>query len=56
MTEFEKATAEVKQMAVDKFKKELINRITTVYEHEYPTASGEFDEFYRDVINIIKNT
>lgn len=55
MTEFEKATIEVKQMAVDKFKKELIDRITTVYEHEYPTASGEFDEFYRDVINIIKN-
>lgn len=42
MTEFEKATAEVKQLAVDKFKNELLDRITTVYEHEYPTASGEF--------------
>lgn len=55
MTEFEKATIEIKQIAVDKFKKELIDKITTVYEHEYPTASGEFDEFYRDVINIIRN-
>lgn len=56
MTEFAKATAEVKQLAVDEFKKELINIITTVYEHEYPTASGEFDKFYRDIINIIRNT
>ncbi len=56
MTEFEKATIEVKQMAVDEFKKELIKQIIAVYEHEYPTASGEFDEFYRDVINIIKNS
>lgn len=43
-------------MAVDQFKKELIDRVTAVYEHEYPTASGEFDEFYQDVINIIKNS
>ena len=56
MTEFEKATIEVKQMAVDAFKKKLIESIRDVYEHEYPTASGDFDEFYRDVINIIKNT
>ena len=58
MTEFEKATIEVKQTAVDKFKKELIDRITTVYEHEYEysTVSGECDEFYQDIINIIKNS
>lgn len=56
MTEFAKATKEVKQIAVDEFRKELIDRITTVYKHEYPTASGDFDEFYHDVINIIKNT
>ena len=56
MTEFAKATAEVKQMAVDEFKKTVLEQIIAVYEHEYPTASGEFDEFYRDVINIIKNT
>ena len=56
MTEFAKATAEVKQMAVDEFKKKLIEQIRDVYEYEYPTASGDFDEFYRDVINIIKNT
>lgn len=56
MTEFAKATKDVKQIAVEAFRKELIDRITIVYEHEYPTASGEFDEFYRDVINIIKNT
>ena len=49
MTEFEKAIIEVK--------KELIDRITTVYEHEYEysTVSGECDEFYQDVINIIRS-
>ena len=56
MTEFEKATVAVKQMAVDEFKKTLIEQIIAVYEHEYPTASGDFDEFYRAVINIIKNS
>lgn len=56
MTEFEKATIEVKQMAVAKFKRELIEAIRATYEHEYSTASGEYDEFYKDVINIIKNT
>ena len=56
MTEFEKATIEVKQMAVNQFKKKLIESIRDVYEHEYPTASDEFDEFYKDVINIIKNS
>ena len=54
MTEFEKATVEVKQIAVAEFKKELINRITTVYEHEYSTASGDFDEFYRTVLKLVK--
>lgn len=56
MTEFEKATTQVKQMAVDEFKKKLIEQIIDVYEHAYPTASGDFDEFYHAVINIIKNT
>lgn len=55
MTEFEKATQEVKQMAVVEFKKELIKQIRAVYEHEYPTASGDFDEFYHDVLNLIRN-
>lgn len=56
MTEFEKATIEVKQIAVDEFKKKLIEQIIAVYEHEYPTASGDFDAFYHDVINIIRNS
>ena len=56
MTEFEKATIEVKQMAVDAFKKKLIESIRDVYEHEYPTASGEFDEFYHEVLNIIMHS
>lgn len=56
MTEFQKATIEVKQMAIDEFKKKLIEQIIAVYEHEYPTASGDFDEFYTDVINIINNS
>lgn len=63
MTEFEKATIEVKQIAVDEFRKELIDRITTVYEHEYEylPMSGECntfycDAFYQDIINIIKNS
>jgi hypothetical protein len=56
MTEFEKASAAMKKAAVDEFKKKLINNIISTYEHEYPTASGELDEFYHDVLNIIKNT
>lgn len=58
MTEFAKATKEVKQIAVDEFREELIDRITAVYEHEYEysTVSGECDEFYQDVLNIIKNS
>lgn len=35
-------------------KKELIREILDVYEHEYPTASGDFDKFVTLVIpNII---
>lgn len=58
MTEFEKATIEVKQIAIAEFKKKLIDSITAVYEHEYEysTVSGECDEFYQDVLNIIKNS
>ena len=55
MTEFEKATVEVKQIAVAEFKKELIDRITAVYEHDYPTASGEIDEFYRMILKLVKD-
>ena len=37
-------------------KENLIQDIIDIYESEYPTASGETDEFYKDVINLIKNT
>lgn len=37
------------------FKQELIAEIMRVYELEYPTASGDMDEFYHDVLNIIRN-
>ena len=56
MTEFEKATVAVKRMAIYEFKKKLIEQVIAVYEQEYSTASGEFDEFYHAVINIIKNS
>ena len=39
----------------DDVKKKLINEITDVYEYEYPTASGDFDEFFKTVLNIIRN-
>lgn len=55
MTEFEKATQAVKQVAVDEFKKKLVSELISTYEHEYPTASGELDEFYHDVLNLIRN-
>ena len=40
---------------INNFKQELIAEIKRVYELEYPTASGDMDEFYHDVLNIIKN-
>lgn len=55
MTEFEKASAAMKRDVVDEFKKKLIRDISMIYEHEYPTASDEFDEFYHDVLNLIRN-
>lgn len=37
-------------------KKKLINEILSIYEYEYPTASGAFDEFVTKIIpNIINN-
>lgn len=39
----------------DDVKEKLINEITDVYEYEYPTASGDFDEFFKTVLNIIRN-
>lgn len=41
---------------INNFKQELIAEIMRVYELEYPTASGEVDEFYHDVLNIIRNS
>ena len=32
----------------------LIQEIVDLYENQYPTASGELDEFYKDVLNIIR--
>ena len=55
MTEFEKASVAMKREAIDEFKKKLIGDISMVYEHEYPTAAGELDEFYHDVLNLIRN-
>ena len=55
MTEFEKASAAMKKDAIDEFKKKLISDIIMTYEHEYPTASGELEEFYQDVLNLIRN-
>lgn len=40
---------------INNFKQELIAEIMRVYEVEYPTASGDMDEFYHDVLNIIRN-
>lgn len=41
---------------INNFKQELIAEIKRVYELEYPTASGAMDEFYHDVLNIIRNS
>ena len=41
---------------IEKFKAKLIEEIMRVYESEHPTAGGETDEFYRDVLNIIRNS
>ena len=56
MTEFEKATEDVKKIAVDNYRKKVLKEISDVYENEYPTASGEFDEFYRAVLKIISES
>lgn len=40
----------------EKFKLNLIAEIMRVYELEYPTASGDMDEFYHYVLNIIRNS
>lgn len=40
---------------IKNFKQELIAEIMRVYELEYPTASDDMDEFYHDVLNIIRN-
>lgn len=48
MTDLEKA-------AVDKYRKTVIKEIMDFYEYNYPTASGDFDEFYNVVLNILKN-
>lgn len=56
MTEFEKATEEVKKIAVDEYRKKVLKEISDIYEYEYPTASGEFDEFYRTVLKIIRES
>ena len=55
MTEFEKASAAMKREAVDELKKKLIGDIIMIYGHEYSTASDELDEFYHDVLNLIRN-
>jgi len=55
MTEFEKASAVMKREAIDEFKKKLISDLIMIYEHEYPTASGELDEFYHDMLSLIRN-
>ena len=55
MTEFKKASAAMKREAIDELKKKLIGDIIMIYEHEYPTASDELDEFYHDVLNLIRN-
>lgn len=41
---------------IKSFKQELIAEIMRVYELEYPTASGGMDEFYHEVINIVRNS
>ena len=56
MTEFEKASVAMKREAIDEFKKKLISEVISIYEHEYPTASGELDEFYHNVLKTIENT
>ena len=56
MTEFEKATEDVKKIAVAGFRKKVLKEISDVYEYEYPTASGVFDEVYRTVLKIIRES
>lgn len=41
---------------MEKFKTNLITEIMRVYELEYPTASDDMDEFYHDILNIIRNS
>lgn len=40
----------------DETKINLITEIMRVYEIEYPTASGDLDDFYHEVLNIIRNS
>ena len=42
--------------AVHDYKSKIIAEIMRIYEYEYPTASGEFDEFYRTVLKIIRES
>ena len=56
MTEFEKATEEVKKIAVAKYRKKVLKEIIDIYEYESSAASGEFDEFYRTVLKIIEES
>lgn len=41
---------------MEDFKINLITEIMRVYELEHPTASEELDEFYHEVLNIIRNS
>lgn len=41
---------------MEDFKLNLITEIMRVYEMEYPTASGDLDDFFHEVLNIIRNS
>ena len=37
-------------------KERLLKNIIDLYENHYPTASGETDELFKDITNLIRNT
>lgn len=36
-------------------REDAIRELREVYEYEYPTASGDFDEYAHDVSNVLRN-
>lgn len=54
MTEFEKASAEMKRAAVNEFKKEITDQIKLIFADEFPEPSGATERLYETVLEIIE--